>query len=913
MDFLTSAVYGGSRSNQDIQIASRDDDYEEIEAVLTPPRHRATSRSDSHDDEEHNIGVNGVEEKEESNEEEEEESPTSPHVDNTWINTSKEDYHRQPAATELSVVASPSNSIMNDLSDLERSMNDDVTSVKDWLRKVKSERDKLRKEKSNLVFKLTNERRKNEEEVNRLNVLMEREQGIYKEQNEMLVDELKKYKEEVKTLSATNSTTIESEVSTLKSQLDTTKVKIATLEEALVREKSTSTLRQAVAVEEAHKEHFEKLTATLAEQESKFELDIQEMSKQKEESLDEERLAHSQTRDELHRVRVEKERVDNELVEMEQELGKVVLEHEKCGMLIQESSASSKEELANVTAELDKLRQEHITLKEELQTALSDKETAEWQASTTTSRLSDVQHQLKNAQSIHSQESHRILEQMKSMSELVEVTSDDRDTAQRELQVVKGEVALLTKANEDAQAELTQLKSEAIKRKEEIKTLNEARKMFDTYEKESKLEIIRLQQKLESTTSDILRSVQSSDSGDSLVQSDNGDKDVETKEAGMTKKKMPTLPTLVDEASYANTEISIVEESTPEMNLVRDELSAVTKERDAFKAEIDISKHECNSLRRMVDTLRPSDSVETDEEDLKLKLIKAEEAFVQIEIEKCEKIGMIASERDALAREVNSLKAGMLTKNVNKDGDDDSSAVVGGDDIDTLRERLDTQVKVNERLSKELTMLKDTVVKSALEDTPQAVKEVDQKGVATQLQDQLAAKIKENEKLSSELMALRHTSTKDEMTTAIEVAKDIEDMKQEHRVEVKLLKVEHAELKTKAKLLVKEKENLVDAYEVEKQSNNDLESSLEEMVNLLQAERDDHKKKADEFKIIKKKLKKIEEDTGVQTSYTELEDGEDESGDDTELASLRKTNKSLKNKSKHLTKELVDSTKVSYV
>ena len=151
------------------------------------------------------------------------------------------------------------------------------------------------------------------------------------------------------------------------------------------------------------------------------------------------------------------------------------------------------------------------------------------------------------------------------------------------------------------------------------------------------------------------------------------------------------------------------------------------------------------------------------------------------------------------------------------------------------------------------------------------------------------------------------------MTTAIEVAKDIEDMKQEHRVEVKLLKEEHAELKTKAKLLVKEKDNLVDAYEVEKQSNNDLESSLEEMVNLLQAERDDHKKKADEFKIIKKKLKKIEEDTGVQTSYTELEDGEDESGDDIELASLRKTNKSLKNKSKHLTKELVDSTKVSYV
>ena len=912
MDFLASAVYGGSRSNQDIQIASRDDDYEEIEAVLTPPRRRATSRSDSHDDEEHNIGVNGVEEEEESNEEEEE-PPTSPHIDNTWINTSKEDYHRQPSAAE-SMVASPSNSIMNDLSDLERSMNDDVSSVKDWLRKVKSERDKLRKEKSNLVFQLTNERHKNEEEVDRLNVLMEREQGICKEQNEMLVDELKKYKEEVKTLSATNSTTIESEVSTLKSQLDTTKVKIATLEEALVREKSTLTLRQAVAVEEAHKEHFEKLTVTLAEQESKFELDIQEMSKQKEESLDEERLAHSQTRDELNRVRVEMERVDNELVEMEQELGKVVLEHEKCGMLMQESSASAKEELASITAEVDKLRQEHITLKEELQTALSDKETAEWQASTTTARLSDVQHQLKNAQSIHSQESHRILEQMKSMSELVEVTSDDRDKAQRELQVVKGEVVLLTKANEDAQAELTQLKSETIKRKEEIKTLNEARKMFDTYEKESKLEIVRLQKKLESTTGDILRSVQSSDSGDSLVNSDSGGKDVETKEAGMIKKKkMPTLPTLVDEASFAPTEISIVEESTPEMNLIRDQLSAVTKERDAFKAEIDISNHECNSLRRMVNTLRPSDSVGTDGEDLKLKLIKAEEAFVNIEIEKCEKIGIIASERDALVREVKTLKASMLTKNVNKDGDDDSSAVVGGDDINTLRERLDTQVKVNERLSKELTMLKDAVAKSPSENIPQAVKEVDQEGVVTQLQDQLDAKIKENEKLSSELMALRQTSTKDEMKTAIEVAKDIEDMKQEHRVEIKLLKNEHAELKTKTKLLVKEKDNLVDAYEVERQSNNDLESSLEEMVDLLQAERDEHKKKADEFKIIKKKLKKVEEDTGVQTSYTDLEDEEDESGDDTELASLRKVNKSLKNKSKHLTKELVDSTKVRYV
>jgi len=91
-------------------------------------------------------------------------------------------------------------------------------------------------------------------------------------------------------------------------------------------------------------------------------------------------------------------------------------------------------------------------------------------------------------------------------------------------------------------------------------------------------------------------------------------------------------------------------------------------------------------------------------------------------------------------------------------------------------------------------------------------------------------------------------------SVAIQLGKKMDELKHEHRIEVKLMKKEYASVKTKAKLLVKEEDELVDAYEMERAFNNKLETSLEEMVNLFQAKRAVHGDKAKEFKINKKKF-----------------------------------------------------------
>jgi len=131
-----------------------------------------------------------------------------------------------------------------------------------------------------------------------------------------------------------------------------------------------------------------------------------------------------------------------------------------------------------------------------------------------------------------------------------------------------------------------------------------------------------------------------------------------------------------------------------------------------------------------------------------------------------------------------------------------------------------------------------------------------------QLQEELNDKLKENEVLSSELTVLRATvkananaNGDNESDPMIQIAKDIEEMKQEHRIEIKMLKKEHASIKTKAKLVAKERDQLADAYEVERTSNNDLETSLDELVTLLQAERKVLSEKTKEVKTLKKKCK----------------------------------------------------------
>ena len=1025
MEFPSSAVYGttdpsslsawdgraestssssSSTSYDGIQVASRDDDC--VEAILTPldsPRGGSSSsavsasvsgsgllqrRSDLRNA--LNVGLSWSSTSKESGQEATE-SPESPHIDTaSWLadangggkdgNNNNNDTAppQQPppvnvvGATEVNNISSPlspSNSLMMDLSDLETSLNDEVSTVKDWLRKVKTERDTLRKEKLQLVQQLNNEKFLRTEDVSRLQTkldeqhdevklitlqgeqaLHEKDQTLHTKQQEHMV-----------------------ELQTLTSQLATSKSKITSLEEALIKEKSTSTLREANKLEEAHKQHFHQLSTSISELEIKFHNDLKELGSQKDVTLEEERIAHNVTRDELKLLRVEKDEINKELFDMEQELGKVCLEREE----LEHTKDKSVAQLENVTNELKSLNDTHAVLQEEVQTIKKAKEELQVELTSKATKLEDVEQRYNDVQTTHLQEVHSTKEQLQNMCELLETTSKDRDIAQTLLKTTQDELDTLTQSHTQLQTDLTTMQQQSQeminKQKIEIQVLNEARQTFNKYENESKLEIQRLHKKLEETTGDILRSVQSStsddDDGGSGEGIENNDKGIKKKKDGEEdnttivnsepkeypkgKKMMLSLPALVDEASITPTEISIVNESESTSTSQTDLLVTVTKERDALIREISTSKRERDALRRMVDALKPktdeqgSSSKEEEISDLKMKLIKAEEAYVTIEIEKCEKVSTLMTERDGLLNEIKTLKASLLIR-----GDKSSAGMmIGGEkeeegrviactdgeeevNVKLLQDKLDTQIKVNERLSKELTLLRDdanAVDDKAPSSTGNEVKldepqdkpkpptdtDADEKEEEDQdLQEQLEAKIKENEKLSSELMALKSLSTSNDTEAAIQIGKDIEDMKHEHRVEIKLLKKEHAAIKTKVKLLTKERDELMAAYEVERESNNDLESSLEEMCNLLTAEREVHSEMAAEYKIMKKKYSNSESAVVVPSTApqeaqhaTQPDDDETNSDDIEDVEHLREANKLLKEKSRHLTKELVDSTK----
>eukprot|EP00956_Cyclotella_meneghiniana_P012073 scaffold17152_cov75-Cyclotella_meneghiniana.AAC.1 len=121
---------------------------------------------------------------------------------------------------------------------------------------------------------------------------------------------------------------------------------------------------------------------------------------------------------------------------------------------------------------------------------------------------------------------------------------------------------------------------------------------------------------------------------------------------------------------------------------------------------------------------------------------------------------------------------------------------------------------------------------------------------------------KERDNLKIELTTLKAAvETPDEESALAKLGEDLSNLKMEHRVEIKLLKKEHATTKTKCKLLKKElqkycaeQQEMLSAYEAERQSNADLSLSLEEMVSLLESERVLH---SDQMESLRAKLDKL--------------------------------------------------------
>jgi len=914
MDFPTDAVFGpgctpdslsgwdGRYNYEDVvQIATRDDEdgievMHNITWAVSPNNSRSIFSS----------WTSGVKSQEES---------LSPRIEPSASSESESE------SSEANFLASP-NSLMMDLSDLEHSLNDDVSTVKDWLRRVKSERDRLRRDKTSLMQQLTAEKQLRDSDVSRLQAAVALTTAKGEHGRDHLLMEMRSLREQIienDTLKEKDAARATSDVARLQRQLDSAMAGIKSLEEALMKEKSLNATREMSKVEEVRKVHFAQMSKTIAELETNFESDIEEMLEQRKAMLDEEIEAHADTASKLQVVSSEKAHVVKELNAKMRELDNLKADNEKYATMIDEKTTEAKKEIESLRAELDLSRLAHDSAIIEVQTVTTDKEDLSLQLQVKNTELVSLQKQLKEVKTNQVQEYDRAKDQMKKLSELIEVMSNDRDKAREDLKDSQAHVQHLIDANVEAEEELRQFEEEAEKHRVEIKTLNEARKCFDLYEEESKAEIKRLRKRLDETTSDILRSIQSNDSTEAGIETVGTGNDCRQDGSGkdVLNSKILALPSLVDEVG---TEMHVMDEAkTPIRDKsVDDKLEAAEKECDSLRADIARSRRERDSLRKMVDTLLPLangndmvelKSIEKEVVDLKAKLSKAEEARINVEVEKCGLLASITLERDALASQVNEMNLRLLTNQLDNMSDTvvketEESAATGSatytvtEDEDKARQpeillflkkkletqvqqtnivneelwqsqhMLDAQVKENEKLSSELAALRiaksqlpdeqvgdgnDHQLSEVAQDPPDCLGAEFEERIG-ELESLVDAHVKEIDELSSELTALRAITNCNESDVAVQMRKDIEEIKQEHRIETKLLKQEHAAIKTKAKLLAKEKDEIANALEMEKLSNSELETSLEEIVNLFQAERAMHDTKTTEHKIIKKKF-----------------------------------------------------------
>jgi chromosome segregation ATPase len=437
----------------------------------------------------------------------------------------------------------------------------------------------------------------------------------------------------------------------------------------------------------------------------------------------------------------EKEQVIKELNAKIRELDNLKAEDETHAAIIDEKTAEANREIKSLRAELDLSKQAYDLAIAEVQSVTTEKEGLSLQLQLTNTELLSLQKQLKEAKFNQVQESDRAKDQLKTLSELVEVMSDDLERAREDLKDSQAHVQRLTDANVEAKDELRQLKEEAEKHRVEIKTLNEARKCFDLRKEDKRPK----KRRLDETTGDSLGSIQSNDGSETIIEAGRigNDSRQDGSGKGVLNSKMLALPSLVDEEG---TGIRVVDEAnTPQRDKsVDDTLETSEKECDSLRADIARSRRERDSLRKMVDTLLPLadgndmvhlKSLEKEVADLKAKLSQAEDACIKVEVEKCEILACITFERDALAFQVKEMNTVILSYHLDNTPDtamkDEEESAATDSTGYTLPEIL---------------LFLKKKLKTQVQQTYMAV---------WQLQHKLDAQVKENEKLSNKLAALR--------------------------------------------------------------------------------------------------------------------------------------------------------------
>ncbi|KAL3793055.1 hypothetical protein HJC23_003063 [Cyclotella cryptica] len=830
-------------------------------------------------------------------------APLSPHID---ANSDAPQLFHVDTTSPLSTVDPPvcnepaeeshtsgDDSIMLNLSDLEDVVGHELDTVKRLLYKVKRERDTYKR--SNLTLQ------KSLSEAIASRGKLETE---HREALDVILatadDEKKRLKAELK-----QSNESKRKLKKLVSEMINEKTKM----EELIKKnehqsndagtKADASQGNDAKLDDVRTQHFSALSSAITDLEAKFEADMEEVIKEKDEEIEREKKSHDMI---VKAMEEENKFIREELDTANESLTKLMEEHAMCGERNKEEAArlcldfekkQSKMEadLLIYSKTIDELETKLQTECMHTQALISEVATKKDELVSKNAEIVSLERKLSDCNAAYTREYDRMKAHLTKMCTLVESSSADRDRAREETKKLKteidrqnaehkAEIARLKQKLEDSAREMVQhctTRTGSGESLEEIVSLDIKKsnaldngKAMDHGGKSGLLDHLKavIQERdelaaqvarLSAATNSLNPELSASEDTTSLeeqafkksISSFMIDKSAESLIPELSNKKVqPSLvktdnSTLLEGLDLAYLTINL-ESSTADT-------AAIEKERDSLASKVKILENSLNEKNKQLLAL----------ED-KLSLNEEQEIVGTVEQDLCEytmarmnnrnetggDTEIIKQERNQLDNEVKRLKA--LLK---------EAKVECSEGIVTSCRSLDKKAHVDRSSNweKEIKVhqspigeVKEEMVRSE-EKLMHQEEEMSEYNVKSCRCESLE---RERDNLIAELTTLKAViEGPDKESAAVKLGEDLSSLKLEHRVEVKLLKKDHAATKTKVKLLKQElqkigadQEEMIKAYDIERKSNAELSSSLEEMVHLLEKERALHTEQIESFR-----------------------------------------------------------------
>ena len=682
----------------------------------------------------------------------------------------------------------------------------ETNTVKQHLIKLQSSRDRYRNERNTLQSQLTVSESRRIHEVQSVQLELETLRNKAENQIELLLEDLKCSKVHLQQLllmqsqGGTNNSNGGNSggggggnEEEVQRQLQELKKKLLTAQEALNTEKSSSLLRQATKVEEARQAALEEFQRQMKGLEQSYQSDLTNVRTEKEEEV-------RALQEELVTCRGIQEQLASQINGRDEELNKVKglleqlsREHENCPT-VEETELK----IQSVREEMDQVLLKRVTEeKEGLAGQLEQKHV-----------------ELMTLKGEYTNEYDRMKDQLSNMTELAEERSVEVTRVHEKCTGLQRELCASKLETTRAMEQITTLSQENFELREQVEGMGVTRRQYELEEEERRVEVMRLHAKLEEIHSlvPMLSQDSSKDGGGGGV---------------------ATVPELNDGAESSTGVVVACGSNGNEVEAtLRHQLKIAQVERDIVKTQLeDMKKTSSPPPPPPTAVIESSTTVVA---DLKDKLEKAEKLYIDVAVENNELKAQLGSpkisstlSKDGIASELKSVKATLLIKNA---------------EIATLKRQV--LLKENQQVQHVMSA-NDTTEDEGTKLKNQVVGEIASL-VADHPQQQPPASIPDP---TDEIAA--------DVPAGIILGNDIDDIKHEHRVEVKHLMEKHASLKTQVQLLTKQKEQIANAYEIEQNCSAELESSLQEIVALLEAERSMHSGKLNELKVIKHKFSKL--------------------------------------------------------